>query len=80
MAGPLKKGLSNILKKSPDDIVILSSLRTPITRSYKGGLKDAYPEELLSTVRDNAPHGILEVNCQLTTSGPPRHTSREPKP
>jgi acetyl-CoA acyltransferase 1 len=50
MAGPLKRGLSNILKKSPEDIVILSSLRTPITRSFRGGLKDAYPEELLSTV------------------------------
>lgn len=42
--------MSNILKKDPSDIVILSSLRTPITRSYKGQLKDAYPEELLATV------------------------------
>jgi hypothetical protein len=50
MAGPLKKGLSNILKKSPEDVVILSSVRTPITRGFRGGLKDAYPEELLSTV------------------------------
>lgn len=46
----LRKGLSSILQKSPTDIVILSSLRTPVTRSYKGSLKDAYPEELLSTV------------------------------
>ncbi|KAK4212466.1 Thiolase, N-terminal domain-containing protein [Rhypophila decipiens] len=44
------KGLASILSKSPSDIVILSSLRTPITRSYKGHLKDAYPEELLSSV------------------------------
>ncbi|KAH6678346.1 Thiolase, N-terminal domain-containing protein [Halenospora varia] len=50
MAAPLRKGLHSILQKSPHDIVILSSLRTPITRSYKGALKDAYPEELLSTV------------------------------
>jgi acetyl-CoA acyltransferase 1 len=50
MSGPSRKGLSNILKKDPSDIVILSSLRTPITRSYKGHLKDAYPEELLTTV------------------------------
>jgi len=50
MSGPIRKGLSNILKKDPSDIVILSSLRTPITRSYKGSLKDAYPEELLATV------------------------------
>ncbi|EKD16889.1 acetyl-CoA acetyltransferase [Drepanopeziza brunnea f. sp. 'multigermtubi' MB_m1] len=50
MSGPVRKGLSNILRKEANDIVILSSLRTPITRSYKGQLKDAYPEELLATV------------------------------
>ncbi|RDL42067.1 putative 3-ketoacyl-CoA thiolase B [Venustampulla echinocandica] len=50
MSGPIRKGLANILQKSPNDIVILSSLRTPITRSYKGHLKDAYPEELLAAV------------------------------
>ncbi|KAI1432529.1 Thiolase, N-terminal domain-containing protein [Xylaria sp. CBS 124048] len=44
------KGLKAILTKSPTDIIILSSLRTPICRSYKGSLKDAYPEELLSTL------------------------------
>ncbi|KAI2466289.1 thiolase [Annulohypoxylon bovei var. microspora] len=46
----LPKGLSSILTKSPSDIVILSSLRTPVCRSYRGQLKDAYPEELLSIV------------------------------
>ncbi|KAK8115857.1 3-ketoacyl-CoA thiolase 2 peroxisomal [Apiospora sp. TS-2023a] len=46
----LPKGLSNVLAKAPSDIVILSSLRTPVCRSYKGQLKDAYPEELLSAV------------------------------
>ncbi|KAH9886589.1 Thiolase, N-terminal domain-containing protein [Xylariomycetidae sp. FL2044] len=49
---PTKKlnRLASILAKSPTDTVILSSLRTPICRSYKGQLKDAYPEELLSVV------------------------------
>lgn len=46
----LPKGLSNVLAKAPSDIVILSSLRTPVCRSYKGQLKDAYPEELLGAV------------------------------
>ncbi|KAI1099784.1 thiolase [Jackrogersella minutella] len=46
----LPKGLSAILTKAPSDTVILSSLRTPICRSYRGQLKDAYPEELLSIV------------------------------
>ena len=50
MAGYLHRGLKNILQKHPSDIVILSALRTPLTRSKKGGLKDAYPEELLCTV------------------------------
>jgi acetyl-CoA acyltransferase 1 len=46
----LPKGLSAVIAKAPTDIVILSSLRTPICRSYRGQLKDAYPEELLSVV------------------------------
>ncbi|TAQ90579.1 hypothetical protein B7494_g1117 [Chlorociboria aeruginascens] len=50
MSSPIRRGLSQILRKEPSDIVILSSLRTPITRAYKGGLKDSYPEELLATV------------------------------
>lgn len=44
------RGLKSILQKNPTDVVILSSLRTPITRAKKGGFKDAYPEELLSAV------------------------------
>lgn len=44
------KGIKSVLAKAPTDIVILSSLRTPICRSYKGQLKDAFPEELLSVV------------------------------
>lgn len=44
------RGLKAILQKHPTDIVILSALRTPITRAHKGSLKDAYPEELLCHV------------------------------
>lgn len=50
MATTLPKGLSAVLAKAPTDTVILSSLRTPICRSNRGSLKDAYPEELLSVV------------------------------
>lgn len=50
MAGVVRKGLKNILAKNADDVVILSSLRTAITRANKGHFKDAYPEELLATV------------------------------
>jgi acetyl-CoA acyltransferase 1 len=44
------KGIKAVLTKAPTDTVILSSLRTPICRSNRGQLKDAYPEELLSIV------------------------------
>lgn len=44
------KGLKQILSKQPTDVVILSSLRTPVTRATKGGFRDAYDHELLSHV------------------------------
>ncbi|KAK2765215.1 hypothetical protein FQN54_008914 [Arachnomyces sp. PD_36] len=50
MSRTAQKGLRQVLQKSPSDIVILSSLRTPVTRAKKGGFKDAYPEELLSHI------------------------------
>ncbi|KAH9818612.1 Thiolase, N-terminal domain-containing protein [Melampsora americana] len=46
----LRSGLNKILQKSPNDIVILTALRTPIGRAYKGSLKDTFPEELLAHV------------------------------
>ncbi|KAK0511529.1 hypothetical protein JMJ35_006102 [Cladonia borealis] len=45
-----QKGMKNILQKHPNDVVFLSALRTPITRSYKGGLRNAYPEQMLAAV------------------------------
>ncbi|RYP49914.1 hypothetical protein DL768_004450 [Monosporascus sp. mg162] len=59
------KGLCSILSKSPSDVVLLSALRTPICRSYRGQLKDAYPEELLSVVL----RATLDANPNL----PPEH-------
>jgi acetyl-CoA acyltransferase 1 len=44
------KGVAAVLAKAPSDVVVLSSLRTPITRANKGGLAAAFPEELLSVV------------------------------
>ncbi|KAI9924123.1 hypothetical protein ASPWEDRAFT_38480 [Aspergillus wentii DTO 134E9] len=61
MASPIPRGLRQVLQKSPSDIVILSSLRTPVTRAKKGGFKDAYPEELLSSVLK----ATLEANPNL---------------
>ncbi|KAL2835304.1 Thiolase, N-terminal domain-containing protein [Aspergillus pseudoustus] len=38
------------LTKTPHDIVVLSAVRSPIARAFKGGFKDSYPEELLMPV------------------------------
>ncbi|KAL4881210.1 Thiolase, N-terminal domain-containing protein [Aspergillus karnatakaensis] len=38
------------LTKTPHDVVLLSAVRSPITRAFKGGFKDSYPEELLIPV------------------------------
>ena len=45
-----QRGTKQIFQKHPNDIVFLSALRTPITRSYKGGLRNAYPEQMLAAV------------------------------
>ncbi|EGR49033.1 uncharacterized protein TRIREDRAFT_3835 [Trichoderma reesei QM6a] len=61
----MSKGLAAILTKSPSDTVILSSLRTPICRSYKGGLKDAYPEELLAAVLKATREAVPELDAAV---------------
>ena len=42
--------MKKILQRSPYNIITLSSLRPPVTPAYKGGLKDAHPEEFLTNV------------------------------
>jgi acetyl-CoA acyltransferase 1 len=44
------RGLSAIRNKLPTDVVILSSLRTPVTRAVKGGFRSAHDHELLSHI------------------------------
>ena len=41
---------AKILAKRPDDVVIVSAIRTAITKARKGPFKDTYPEHLLSHV------------------------------
>lgn len=47
----------SVLQKSPNDVVLLSAVRSPINRSFKGGYKDAHPEDILMPVSD------LRVEC-----------------
>ncbi|KAK3819778.1 MAG: Thiolase, N-terminal domain-containing protein [Benniella sp.] len=36
--------------RHPDDVVVVSAVRTPICRAGKGGFKDMYPEDLLAVI------------------------------
>ncbi|KAH7061629.1 Thiolase, N-terminal domain-containing protein [Paraphoma chrysanthemicola] len=40
----------SVLQKGPNDVVLLSAVRSPINRSFKGGFKDAHPEDILMPV------------------------------
>ncbi|KAM3509516.1 hypothetical protein MY11210_006287 [Beauveria gryllotalpidicola] len=44
------KAAAELLVRSASDVVLVSALRTPFCRAYKGRLRDAYPEELLASV------------------------------
>lgn len=46
----LRRTAGEVLKKSPNDVVVLSAVRSPIARAFKGGFKDSYPEEILMPV------------------------------
>ncbi|KAF8582462.1 thiolase [Ramaria rubella] len=41
---------AKVIAKHDDDVVIVSALRTAITKGRKGGFKDTLPEEMLSAV------------------------------
>lgn len=66
-----QKGLRNILQKHPNDVVFLSALRTPITRSYKGGLRNAYPEQMLAAVSDLSHPLLLSSDLSNPRSSAP---------
>ncbi|PWN37134.1 thiolase, partial [Meira miltonrushii] len=46
----VQKGKQAILGKHDDDVVIISALRTPVTKAKKGGLAEACPEDMLAAV------------------------------
>lgn len=47
----LRRTAREVFTKSPNDVVVLSSVRSPIARAYKGAFKDCYPEEILMPVQ-----------------------------
>ncbi|GAA5938830.1 hypothetical protein JCM3775_002002 [Rhodotorula graminis] len=56
-----RRALADVLKRRPDDVVIVTSLRTPIGK-FRGGLKDMHAEELLS-------HVLRETRLRLEEQG-----------
>lgn len=73
----VQKGIKNILQKNPNDVVILSALRTPVTRAKKGGLRDAYDHEMLGAVRQSTVVLHPWSNIHL---GPQSHSPKVPRP
>ncbi|KAL4891641.1 Thiolase, N-terminal domain-containing protein [Aspergillus ambiguus] len=57
----LRRSAKEVLTKSPNDVVVLSSVRSPIARAYKGGFRDSYPEELLMPIMQSA---VKRANIQ----------------
>ncbi|KAI9696763.1 MAG: hypothetical protein M1836_005125 [Candelina mexicana] len=47
---PNKSGLSAITQQNPDDVVITLAIRTPLTKGFKGGLKDTPLDFLVYTI------------------------------
>lgn len=46
----LSNAARSITSKLPSDVVILSAVRSPVTRAFKGGFRDAWPEDLIGPV------------------------------
>ncbi|PHH73756.1 hypothetical protein CDD82_5297 [Ophiocordyceps australis] len=63
------KGLSALLRTRGSDIVVLSALRTPVCRAYRGGLRNTYPEELLATVLEETRRRFPGVGVDEVTVG-----------
>jgi hypothetical protein len=46
----LRNAAQKISQKLPNDVVILSAVRSPVTRAFKGGFRNAWPEDILGPV------------------------------
>ncbi|KAG0330542.1 3-ketoacyl-CoA thiolase with broad chain length specificity [Dissophora globulifera] len=49
-SAPASRIQAKVGVKTPDDVVIVEAVRTPMTRGKKGGFKDTVPEDLLAAV------------------------------
>ncbi|KAG4433398.1 hypothetical protein IFR05_011110 [Cadophora sp. M221] len=49
MAG-IRTAARKLTQKTANDVVVLAAVRSPVTRAFKGGFKDAWPEDMLGPV------------------------------
>ncbi|MBW0551778.1 hypothetical protein O181_091493, partial [Austropuccinia psidii MF-1] len=62
-----RKGLSALLERYPSDVVLITALRTPVARSFRGSFKDAYPEELLANILSVTQRKLKDFGVEETT-------------
>lgn len=46
----IRTAARKLSQKSANDVVVLAAVRSPVTRAFKGGFKDAWPEDILGPV------------------------------
>jgi acetyl-CoA acyltransferase 1 len=46
----IRTAARKLIQKSPNDVVVLAAVRSPVTRAFKGGFRDAFPEDILGPV------------------------------
>ncbi|KAH0445392.1 hypothetical protein IEQ34_025522 [Dendrobium chrysotoxum] len=49
MASSLRSGVASVLRKAPEDVVLVTATRLPVAK-FKGSYKDTHAEELLAEV------------------------------
>ncbi|KAK0105609.1 hypothetical protein ONS95_004140 [Cadophora gregata] len=60
MAG-LRTTAKKLTQKAANDVVVLAAVRSPVTRAFKGGFKDAWPEDILGPVMSES---VRRANIQ----------------
>ncbi|KAH7311859.1 Thiolase, N-terminal domain-containing protein [Rhexocercosporidium sp. MPI-PUGE-AT-0058] len=57
----IRTAARKLSQKSANDVVVLAAVRSPVTRAFKGGFKDAWPEDILGPVMSES---VRRANIQ----------------
>ena len=72
----LRTAARKLTQKSPNDVVVLAAVRSPVTRAFKGGFWDAYPEDILGPVL--LPRHFADSQLTFVGNGRVRSPSQYP--